>query len=611
MALVAEGPGGRVYLPPTKEHEDCAIHAKPSWGPEAELSTHPQYMAPPRYGMTTFRDLFTPRQLTALTTLSGLISEVRDMVCHDAQGFDLPNDQGSLAEGGLGAIAYGDAVATYLAFGVDKSTLTNCTLATWQTSPDRLSQAFSRQAVLTTWDYAEANPMSEAGGGFILTLQSLAEVLQKLPSNDSGALVRQQDTVSTALERGVCISTDPPYYDNVPYADLSDFFYVWLRASLKEVFPNLFGTVLVPKGQELVADQFRHSSRDNARQFFEDGLARSFSHIQLAQDPRFPLTVYYAFKQAEGSDTNDKTADVGAIASTGWETMLEGLVSAGFSVTGTWPMRTELTTSLKKEMSVLASSIILVCRPRAGDAPVTTRREFRAALKRELPEALRNLQHGNIAPVDLAQASIGPGMAVFSRFSKVLEVDGSPMRVRTALQIINEALDEVVTEQDSEYDTDTRWALAWYEQFGLKTAGFGDAETLSRAKNTSVQGLQEAGILEARSGKVRLLSRKELPANWDPAIDRRFTVWEATQHLARALEEGANTGAAALLVKLGARGEAARDLAYRLYLLCERKGWADEALAYNALVVAWPDITSLARTIGNAPIQTTLEGLLR
>jgi putative DNA methylase len=393
------------------------------------------------------------------------------------------------------------------------------------------------------------------------------------------------------------ISTDPPYYDNVPYADLSDIFFVWLRQSLKSVYPDLVGTLLVPKQQELVAEPFRHNGREQARHFFEDGLGEAFNCMRETQHPNYPLTIYYAFKQAE-SDEDDKQNAGGATisASTGWETMLEGLIRSGFTITGTWPMRSELANRLRSmDSNALASSIVLVCRPRPEDAKNTTRLEFIRMLRRELPEALRHLQHANIAPVDLAQAAIGPGMAIYSRYKAVLEADGSPMRVRTALQLINQALDEVLAEQEGEYDNDTRWAIAWFEQSAFEEGQYGVAETLSKAKNTSVQGMVDAGVTSARAGKVRLLRRDELPADWKPTADKRITAWEATQHLVRALDKHGESGAAAVLAALpGGIADVARDLAYRLYTTCERKKWAQEALAYNSLVIAWPEIARLA-----------------
>jgi putative DNA methylase len=393
------------------------------------------------------------------------------------------------------------------------------------------------------------------------------------------------------------ISTDPPYYDNISYADLSDFFYVWLRQSLSRIYPDLFSTLLTPKAQELVATPHRHNgNKERAKAFFEAGLGRAFARIRESQHPDYPLTVFYAFKQAETGETETKGGtNTVTITSTGWETMLEGLLKAGFSITGTWPSRTEGANRLiAMGSNALASSIALVCRPRLENAPLATRREFLAALKRELPNALKKLQRGNIAPVDLTQAAIRPGMAVFSRYAKVLEADGIPMCVRTALTLINQVLDEVLAEQEGEFDANTRWAVAWFEQFAFDEGPFGVAETLSKAKNTAIRGMVEADILAAKAGKVRLLRRDELADDWDPTKDRRITVWEVTQHLIRALEQEGETGAAALVQKVGALGGVAHDLAYRLYGICERKKWAPDALAYNSLVIAWPEIVRLA-----------------
>lgn len=387
-------------------------------------------------------------------------------------------------------------------------------------------------------------------------------------------------------------STDPPYYDNVGYADLSDFFYIWLRRCLLPVYPQLFGTVLVPKTEELIADPFRQGGKEEARLFFERGMGRVLEQMRDACDPSYPTTIYYAFKQAENEDESENDNDEidSARASTGWETFLQGLADAGWQIDGTWPMRTEMgNRMIAMDKNALASSIVLVCRPRPKEAGVASRRDFLAAMKRELPEALRNLQKGNIAPVDLAQAAIGPGMAVFSRYARVLEADGSPMSVRTALSLINQSLDEVLAEQEGEFDADTRWALAWFDQNGFNEGAYGVAETLCTAKNTSVSGMVEAGILAAKGGKVRLLKKEELDADWNPATDDRLTVWEATHHLIRSLDSGEQV-AAALLKKLGAMAEVARDLSYRLYTVCERRKWSQDAIGYNALVLSWPDL---------------------
>ncbi len=418
-----------------------------------------------------------------------------------------------------------------------------------------------------------------------------------------------QQLSATAVSTPAAISTDPPYYDNIGYADLSDFFYVWLRRSLVSLYPSLFATLLTPKSQELIASPYRHGGHKEAAQaFFEDGLGKAFAQMRQIQSQDIPTTVYYAFKQAETADSDDDNAAAGSTtASTGWETMLSALFRAGFSIHGTWPIRTEATNALKKDVGALASSIVLVCRPRPIDAPLATRKQFITALRQELPDALRNLQRGNIAPVDLAQAAIGPGMAVFTRYTKVIESDGSAMAVRTALGIINQTLDEVLAEQEGEFDGDTRWAIAWFEQFGMNEGPFGDAETLSKAKNTAVNGLVEARIIVAHAGKVRLVRRDELPIDWNPATDKRLAIWEVTQHLIRTLDRQGESGAAVLIQQLGGMAEISRDLAYRLYSTCERKKWPQEALAYNSLVVAWPELSKLALLNRNQRLATQQE----
>lgn len=609
LAIVAEAQRQRVYLTADEKHEGMAIKAQPKWKPESELSTHPQYMATPRYGMTRYCDLFTSRQLLALTTFNDLISEVREKVLVDAIAEGMPDNCLPLCEGGTGATAYADAVAIYLAFAVDKLAMYGCSLVPWYAKEDRPSMLFGRQAISMVWDYAEVNPFSSIGGSATKSVDIVADSIATIANRSSGFVTHKDATTLSATPS--LISTDPPYYDNVPYADLSDFFYVWLRQSLGSIYPDLFGTLLTPKSQELVADLYRHGSRKQAQKFFEEGLGKVFSLIRTLQLNDYPFTIYYAFKQTENEKDkdNDMCKDsVLSTASTGWETMLEGLLNAGFTITGTWPMRTERSGRLRESGSnALASSIVLVCRPRPETAPSTTRRQFVNTLKRELPDALQKLQQGNIAPVDLAQASIGPGMAIYSRYSRVLESDGERMLVRTALQLINQTLDEFFAEQEGEFDAETCFALIWYEQHTFNEGLFGDAETLSKAKNTAVQGLVDAGILTAKAGKVRLLRRDELPKNWNPQIDNCL-VWEATQHMIRELQDGAgNQGAANLLSQLGTIGEAARELAYRLYNICDRKGWAAEGVAYNSLVISWPEISRLAaESKESTPLQMAL-----
>jgi putative DNA methylase len=400
------------------------------------------------------------------------------------------------------------------------------------------------------------------------------------------------------------ISTDPPYYDNIGYADLSDFFYVWMRRSLRPVFPDLFATVATPKAEELVATPYRHGSKEAAERFFLDGMTQAMHRLVEQAHPAFPITIYYAFKQSE-SETDAGTA------STGWETFLDAVIRAGFGVSGTWPIRTELSSRMiSRDSNALASSIVLVCRKRQGDAPVATRREFVAALNAELPTSLRRLQEGNIAPVDLAQAAIGPGMAVYTRYSKILDADGNAVPVREALAAINHALDDTLAEQEGDFDADSRFALAWFEQRGFTEGEFGDAETLSKAKNTNLRRLEEAGILFSKRGKVRLLKPEELPENWEPATNQSLTNWETVHHLIRVLEARGESAAAVLVAKLGSRAETARELAYRLYNVCERKKRAPEALSYNGLVQSFPEIARLARESGStqSSAQTSMFG---
>ena len=586
MAVVAEGNRGRVYLSPTREHEETAGKALPDWRPDGDVPARLTGGTCVPYGLSTWGDLFTSRQLAALTTFSDLVAEATERVRHDAGGAGLPDDEWPLREGGTGATGYAEAVAVYLAFCVDKNTLTNTTQATWQTNPDRLTQGFSRQAIPMVWDYAEANPLSSAGGGFAITSHAVAKVLERLPHSHLLGTGTQQDAATGVLSIGRIVSCDPPYYDNIGYADLSDYFYLWLRRALQPVFPELFATLAVPKTEELIAAPYRHGSKDAADTFFLDGMTHALHRLSDQAHPAFPVTIYYAFKQSEGR------AGAGT-ATTGWETFLAAVIRSGFAITGTWPIRTELVGNLKKQLSSLASSIVLVCRRRPDDAPTATRREFLTTLRSELPHALRLLQSGNVAPVDLAQAAIGPGMAVYTRYAKVLDAAGKPMSVREALAVINQILDEVLAEQEGDFDADSRWSLAWFEQHGFEAGEYGVAETLSKAKNTSVAGLVEAGILHSRAGQVRLLRPRELPSWWDPALDERASAWEMVHHLVRVLETGGEVAAAVLVGKL-AGADTARELCYRLYTVCERKQRARDAQSYNALVQSWPEIVRLA-----------------
>ena len=592
MAIVAEGERERVYLAPTPEHETMAQEAKPTWRPEGEIAARMTGGNCTPYGLTSWGDLFTSRQLVALTSFSDLVQEARERVKRDALAAGLRTDGKTLADGGSGAAAsYGDAVAVYLGFGVDKLSDRHSTLTRWDPTPTAsgIINTFSRQALPMSWDYSEGNPFSEASGNFDGGVGWIAKVIEhSLPAILDG-VASTADASVQSISSGKVVSTDPPYYDNIGYADLSDFFYVWLRRSLKPIFPDLFSTLAVPKAEELVATSYRHGGKEKAETFFLVGMTQVMHRLAEQAHQAFPVTIYYAFKQAE----ND---GVDGTASTGWDTFLDAVIRAGFAINGTWPMRTELgNRMISSGTNALASSIVLVCRPRPGNAPTATRREFITSLKAELPVALAHLQAGNIAPVDLAQAAIGPGMAVYTRYAKVLDAEGKPLSVREALALINQTLDEALAEQEGDFDPDSRWAITWFEQIGFEVGEYGTAEQLSKSKNTSVSGLVEAGILASKSGKVRLLKPDELPDDWDPTTDKRLTSWETVHHLIRVLEAGGEDAAAKIVSKLGAKAEVARELCYRLYTLCERKKRAAEALSYNGLVQSWPEITRLAR----------------
>jgi putative DNA methylase len=596
MAIVTEGDRQRNYHVPTLEHEKVAAQAEPARVPAGELPNNPRWFSPPMYGMKTFESLFTPRQLVALTTFSDLVSEVREQVYEDALTAGLPDDTVFLREGGSGAQAYAEAVSVYLGIAASKAADNNCTICTWMPGVkyEVVRNAFSRQAMPMTWDYAESNPFADSSGDYYQQVNRICNVIEiSLPAiNVLKGQAVQADARTIRKGNVTVISTDPPYYDNIGYADLSDFFYVWIRQTLRAVYPDIFGTLLVPKEPELVATPYRFDgSKQAAEDHFEHGLEQTFASIRQFVTADYPLTVYYAFKQQEMVEEGT--------ASTGWETMLQALISSEFMIDGTWPMRTERTArTISYDTNALASSIVLVCRPRPDDAPQTSRREFVNALRRELPNALRAMQSGSIAPVDLAQASIGPGMAIYSRYSRVLEADGSPLTVRTALQLINQELDAFLAESEGDVDSDTRFCINWFEQFGFKEDEFGRADVLARAKNTSVDGLVNAGVLQAGAGKVRLYHWQEVDPGWTPQEDKRVTVWEAVTHLIERINTHGETGSAALLLRMNSDLAAeAKNLAYRLYQICDRKGWADLALDYNALVVSWPGLQERANEL--------------
>jgi putative DNA methylase len=602
MAIVAEGDHGRVYLAPDTDHEAIAHSAKPQWKPETALPNDPRNFWTVQYGLTTYADLFTPRQLVALTTFSDLVQEARTEILEDIQGLEtsgVPASKDWKAD-------YADAVATYLAFVLSKQADLGNSLCRWEPIAQCPRQLFGRQAIPMIWDYAEGNPLGDRSGGWLVFLDGVCKAFSKTSSmvlKTTKGNAQQADASNQDVSKNKVVSTDPPYYDNIGYADLSDFFYVWLRRSLRSVYSQLFSTMAVPKAEELVATPYRHGSKEKAEIFFMDGMTQAMHRLAEQAHKGYPVTIYYAFKQAESSTA-------GSTASTGWETFLDAVIRAGFSITGTWPMRTENSSRMIGQgTNALASSVVLVCRRRNIESSATTRQAFVAALKRELGTALRHLQAGGIAPVDLAQAAIGPGMAIYTRHAKVLDAAGKSLSVREALALINQALDDVLAEQEGDFDADTRWALAWFEQFGFNDGPYGQAELLSKAKVTSVAGMVEAGILLSKASRVRLLRPDELPADWDPVADKRRTAWEGVHHLIRVLKNDGEQGAAQLVQRLGADAELARELAYRLYTLCERKKRAHEALAYNGLVQSWPEISRLARETATRPKQAEQEEL--
>lgn len=600
MAIVAEGPRGRIYLAPTKEQELFAEQANPEWVPSITFTKNSRHMTPWAYGISSFSDLFTKRQLVAMNAYSDLVTEATQKAYRDAIDAGFADDGIHLHEGGRAATACAEGIGVYLAVFLSRMINMNNAMCSWRSDPAKqhVGHMFARQAIPMVWDFAEANPIGVSAGSFDKTFDFIPKVFPFLPTCAQGFAQQLEASVNSESQNRV-VSTDPPYYDNVPYADLADFFYVWLRRSLRSTFPNLYATVAVPKHEELVADPLRHGGKADAEEFFLKGMTRAMHNLAEQAHPTFPVTIYYAFKQAETK------GEVGT-HSTGWETFLEAVLRAGFALTGTWPMRTELSNRMRgSESNALASSIVLVCRKRVSDAPTVSRREFLRELNAVLPEALDEMTRGGVnspvAPVDLSQAIIGPGMAIFSQYAAVLEADGNPMSVRTALQLINRFLAE------DDFDHDTQFCLHWFETLGWAEGKYGEADVLARAKGTSVGGLQEAGVVESGSGKLRLLRWAEMPDDWSPETDTRSAVWEALHQLIRALNQQGESAAGALLARMPARAEPMRALAYRLYTLCERKGWAEEARAYNELVTAWSSIEQAAGEAGLVGSQARLD----
>ncbi|HTF71759.1 MAG TPA: DUF1156 domain-containing protein [Edaphobacter sp.] len=596
LAIVAEGERGRIYLSPNETHQAVARTAVPKWKPETPLPDDPRNFWTLSYGLTTFGDLFTPRQLVTLNTFSDLVAEAVDQCRQDHSRASSSADARGLDEGGLGSIAYAQAVGVYLALAVDKVADYGSTLVAWSPTRGQAKTTFARQSLPMVWDFAEINVFADAAGDIGVSLAGIVRTISRVGLRLGHASQADAQTQSISLNK--IVSTDPPYFDNIGYADLSDFFYVWLRRALRSSFPNLFGTLAVPKAEELVATPYRHGGKVPAEQFFLSGMSQTLHNLAVKAHPAFPLTVYYAFKQADSENAE-------GVSSSGWDTFLTAVVSSGFSIVGTWPMSTERDQrSIGIGTNALASSIILVCRKRDSDASTISRREFQRELRTILPDALIDMTRGGVnspvAPVDLSQAIIGPGMGIFSKYEAVLEADGRPMSVRTALQLINRFL------ADDDFDSETQFCLQWFESYGWKPGVYGSADVAARAKGTSVDAIHRAGILRSGGGEVALLRGIELPPDWFPDQGNQTPIWEALHHLIRSLNRQGEQAAGVLLARMPAVSGPVRTLAYRLYTLSERKGWAEDARPYNELIGAWAAIEIAANEIGQIETQAEL-----
>lgn len=602
LAIVADSKSGRVYLSPTDEMDEIPKKIQVTWKPEITISGSTQYLGVKPYGMERFDQLFTDRQLVALTTLSDLVHDAREEVKKDAIAVGLNDDGIGLEKNGNGATAYADAVSVYLACALGKVANIGSTIASWMNDRGAFRETFARQALQMTWDYAEANLFADAGGSFATAIDKGVMAIRMLPVEKQGTVIQTNASIQK-ISNDKVVSTDPPYYDNVPYADLSDFFYVWLRRALRPVYQDLFSTMAVPKADELVAFAYRHNGKVAAEEFFLSGMTDAMHRLAENVHPAFPTTIYYAFKQSD-------TDQVGT-GNTGWETFLEAIIRAGFSITGTWPMRTEGAGRLRGQGSnALASSIVLVCQKRDLDAETISRRQFQKELREKMPESLETMIGGvegstPIAPVDLAQAAIGPGMGIFSQYQAVLNQDGSPMSVHEALILINRDITDYLNPDSGNFDNDTLFCSSWFDQYGWSAGPFGEADTLTRAKGTTVDGVKKSGVIESGSGKVKLMKWEDYPGDWDPKTDHRMPIWEACHHLIRALNQKGETEAGQLLARMPDKGEQIRQLAYHLYTLCERKKWAEEARAYNELITSWHGIVSASHEIGHSGTQTS------
>ncbi|MEM6900131.1 MAG: DUF1156 domain-containing protein [Pseudomonadota bacterium] len=591
IAVVANSSKGRVFLSPQRPQEDVAFSREPKNKPSQKQARNPRWFSPPEYGMETFGDLFTSRQLILLETYSDLVREVRERIFLDFRSGDASEDAKPLRDGGKGAKAYSEAVSLYLAMGVSRLADIQNAFCMWESSKTQVRHLFTRHAIPMLWDFAEAGAFSGSAGDFGVSLNSIVKAIARFIPNSEGIEI-QHDAQTVKYPPGTVISCDPPYYDNIGYADVSDFFFCWLKPPLQDVYPEIFGVLATPKSEELVATPYRHGGKSGAEDFFLNGMRNAVANMAQQTGSNFPATIYYAFKQSEIAKEG--------ISSTGWATFLQAVVEAGYAVVGTWPMRTEMANRMiASGTNALANSVVLVCRKKEVTAETITRAEFIRALKRELPPAIAELQAANVSPADMPQSAIGPGMGVFSRYAGVLESDDSPMSVKTALQLINKELDEFLNQVQGEFDADTRFAITWYEQNGMDKGDYGTADNLARARGIAVESVKHAGIIESAAGQVRILKRDELDKDWSPETDKHLTVWEMLQYLVRLHEvSGLSDDAAALLKRYGAQADAVKDLAYCLYdIAANKRREAGEATAYNALIADWTELTRMAASV--------------
>lgn len=585
IATVVDGSSGRRYLAADEKQEQVAAIPPPEDRPEVAIPVDPRNLWCRLYGLTTQAALYTPRQLHALGAFADAVAQVPRWVTEDG-----------------GDEAYATAITTVLGLCVGKLAQTNSTQARWYVGGDtgtpRVQAAFGRHALPMVWDFVELNPFSERIANWLGLVDSLISALRALPvaaHPAEVALCDARDAGQLTRPGSALVATDPPYFDQIAYADLSDYFYVWERRALRNVQPDLFGTIVTPKDAELIATPYRHDGDiDAARRYFVDGFTQTFTSLRKAARPDLPMIVIYAHRQEE--------TEQDGLTSSAWDAIIDALLKAGLGVAGTWPIHgTGSSRQIGLGTNALASYTAMVCRPRRAEAGITDKPGFLRALRGELPPAIRKMQDAAVPALDLTQAALGPGLAVFSRFARVVEPSGEPMSVRTAIGLINQVRSETLTELQDEFDADTRWAVQWFEEYGFTEGPYARAEVLFTGTDTSFDGLRRAGVIGSRPSKVWLVRPDDLPDNWNPEADSRVPVWEVTMHMVRSLDRGGEDAAARLLARVGGSRDVARDLSYRLADICERRQWAKEALAFNGLIVSWPEIARRA-----AAIQETL-----